>query len=71
MSYECQGDYKKRMEIQKINTERFQQINESLEEIKTMMNDLKTIKQDVLLIKEFIIKKQQEYEMNKWAFWWK
>jgi len=64
MSYECQGDYKKRME-------RFQQINETLEEIKTMMDDLKTIKQDVILIKEYITKKEQEYEMNKWGFWWK
>lgn len=69
MSYECQGEYKKRMEIQKINTDRFKKINDTLGEIKIMMNDLKTIKQDIIIIKE-LVKKKEERDMNKWGVWW-
>lgn len=69
MSYECQGDYKQRMEIQRINRDRFKKINDTLDEIKIMMNDLKTIKQDIIIIKE-LVKKKEERDINKWGIWW-
>ncbi len=69
MSYECQGEYKQRMEVKKATRQNLEDIKSSLDDIKIMMNDLKTIKQDMIVIKELVTKKE-ERDMNKWGIWW-
>lgn len=69
MSYECQGDYQRRMKLQASNKDKLEAITQSLEDIKKMMNDIKIIKQDIIVIKE-LVKKKEERDMNKWGILW-